>query len=426
MVKSAWNALVWGGQAIESYIEKPIKQTLWIDVSDIEKRQSMAPEITKAFESKNFSEWAGRFVWDVGQFFIPVPWAQTQTLWKWASFISKLVSKAPTVAKDVLVSSAQNQWDIVKWATATAEWAALGFWLWKVGEGLKTMWKWIYNKLIPSTITEKWIMASKWQVPWEALKDIWTFGLGIFGSKQWMLDAIKEAQEIVWTKIDDMVSIAESTWNKQFTLRDIMNKAKESMTDDFLQNTLKINKVDLPDARKAINEAFKNISKSGAYSKTLTITWVQELKKDLYKWLEDTYKKIDTGKKIAEDVLTEKTIAKTAKKLLEDNLWAPLEELNKKYWLLKVIWNILNKKWDYSWVLTDTIAWGAAVAWTLASGQTDPQTILQNILFGVLLKKWLSSTVAKSTAASLSMRLWELLQSGKTENIMKALVSQNQ
>jgi hypothetical protein len=51
---------------------------------------------------------------------------------------------------------------------------------------------------------------------------------------------------------------------------------------------------------------------------------------------------------------------------------------------------------------------------------------LQNILFWVLLKKWLSSTIAKSTAASLSIRLWELLKSWNAENIIKALASQNQ
>jgi hypothetical protein len=43
------------------------------------------------------------------------------------------------------------------------------------------------------------------------------------------------------------------------------------MTDDFLQNTLKINKVDLPDAKKSIEESFKKISESGAYPETLTI-----------------------------------------------------------------------------------------------------------------------------------------------------------
>lgn len=275
----------------------------------------------------------------------------------------------------------------------------------------KTAWA-IKSIPVSKVVAPTWKDIARWLKTWEAIADTW-----ISLTKWSLIKKIEWKISSLSNKIDEHIdAVMKVKWPANTTMDDITAWLKEKMlSDPAVKKSLQWTPIDAKDISDSIDEtlsAYKDLYKG----QTLDLAAQQQLKKDIYNWLQNVYKKADTAKLTARQV-TEKWIAKTLKERVEQEVpevadlnrqLAPYLEANKR----------LKAKWEYSQYLTDLIAWGYA-SWNPSEIVNDPVWYANKFFTWVLVKRLWTSTAAKTTIATLLNKTEKLFQNKAFQRLLQ-------
>jgi hypothetical protein len=315
-------------------------------------------------------------------------------------------------------TSAVSNYVATEWRLPTpkevAEYIAIWAWMkawWKAFEQVKKL---PSARLIPTTITEAWKDIRKWIDIWEAISKT-----GISFTKSQLARKINKKVTDLSTKIDDAInSVIKKSWPNNVTISSLTTGLKkEILNDSTIKAQLKWTPIQMKQIEEWIDEtidAYKSLYKN----KKFDLNAQQQLKKDIYSWLENVFNKnFQTTGKITAQQATERQLARKLRENIETKV-PEVIQLNKQLAPFLEAWKRLWAKWWYSWYLTDILAWWFA-SWSPTWIISDPVGYAKNFLLWVIAKRAWTSTLAKTTASTLSANLEKLFKNTTFQNAIK-------
>ncbi len=378
----------------------------------------------KAFVQKYWaydteSKWAK--VWEF--------WARVAStiIWPWKIFktaqeANKIVKGLATLANVSFewTTAAVTNYVANEWRLPTAkevwEFIALQWGLMAGGKVFEQVKKLPSARLIPTTITEAGRDIRKWIDIGEAISKT-----GISFTKWQLTRKVDKIITKLSTQVDNAIDkVIKETWPNNVTISSLTAwLKKELMEDATIKAQLKWTPIQMKQIEEWIDEtinAYKNLYKS----KKFDLNAQQQLKKDIYTWLENVFNKnFQTSWKITAQQATERQIARKIKTNIETKV-PEVIELNKKLAPFLEASKRLSAKWGYSGYLTDILAWWFA-SWSPTWIITDPVEYGKNFLLWVIAKRAWTSTFAKTTASTLSAQVEQLF---KNPTFQKAVLDQ--
>jgi hypothetical protein len=175
----------------------------------------------------------------------------------------------------------------------------------------------------------------------------------------------------------------------------------------------------MPQIEETIDETIDAYRKL-YWAKKFDLNAQQQLKKDIYTGLENVFNKnFQTTGKITAQQATERQIARKLRENLESKV-PEVIALNKQLAPFLEAWKRLNAKWWYSGYLTDILAGGFA-SWAPTWIIDDPVWYAKNFLLWVIAKRAGTSTLAKTSASTLTANIEKLF---KNPTFQKAILDQ--
>lgn len=393
-------------------------------------------------EQKQEAELFGK-AWQKGKEFVQKYWAyDTNSTWAkvweiWADIVATVVwpwkvfktAKEAGIAIKTLAwlanasiewtSAAVSNYVATEWRLPTkeeiAQFIALQWWFkagWKVFEQVKKL---PSARLIPTTITEAWKDIRKWIDIWEAISKT-----GISFTKWQLAKKIEKTITSLSTKVDNAIwKVIKETWPNNITMSSLTNwLKKELMQDSAIKAQLKWTPIQMKQIEETIDEtisAYKNLY----WTKKFDLNAQQQLKKDIYTWLENVFNKNLQTWKITAQQATERQIARKIRTNIEEKV-PEVIQLNKQLAPFLEAGKRLSAKGGYSGYLTDILAWWFA-SWSPAWIIQDPVWYAKNFMLWVIAKRAWTSTLAKTTASTLSANIEKLF---KNTTFQKAVLDQ--
>lgn len=439
----AWNI---GSFAMEASQYMP-PQYLWWQIKDI----ITAPFSDKTYWELRTERWQEysqeakkiEQLWKKGKEFVQKYWAYdpnstwakvweiwadivATVVWPWKVF--KTVKEAGIAIKTLAwlanasiewTSAAVSNYVATEWRLPTkeeiAQFIALQWWFkvgWKVFEQVKKL---PSARLIPTTITEAWKDIRKWIDIGEAISTTW-----ISFTKWQLAKKIEKTITSLSTKVDNAIwKVIKETWPNNITMSSLTNwLKKELMQDSAIKAQLKWTPIQMKQIEETIDEtisAYKNLY----WTKKFDLNAQQQLKKDIYTWLENVFNKNLQTWKITAQQATERQIARKIRTNIEEKV-PEVIQLNKQLAPFLEAWKRLSAKWWYSGYLTDILAWWFA-SWSPSWIIQDPVWYAKNFMLWVIAKRAWTSTLAKTTASTLSANVEKLF---KNPTFQKAVSNQ--
>lgn len=198
-----------------------------------------------------------------------------------------------------------------------------------------------------------------------------------------------------------------------YQMDDITKGLKEELlSSPKTAKLLKATPIDMPKVEQVMDEVINDYKKLYK-GKSLTLNDVQKLKVQLGQGLESEFNKA-LGATMKTKPYTEMGLRGKLKTIIEENV-PEAAELNKKLAPLMEARGRFLKKGNYSQYLTDVLA-GGFFAGGYEDFASNPSGYLKNLLKGVLLKRGLTSTAAKTITGTL---LKDLTKPGTLQGIRK-------
>lgn len=409
-IKSAFSdKTYWQTREEQKKSGEPFKK-LWQQWKEfVQKYGAYNPESTSSKVGETWTNILSTFVW---------PWKIFKTAEKANVAIKALASLANTSIE--WTTAAITNYVATEGRMPTAK---------EVGEYIAVLWwmkiwgkifEWIKKlpsaRLIPTTITEAGRDIRKWIDIWEAISTT-----GISFTKWQLIKKIEKKAGDLSQKVDDAISkVIKILWPNNITIPSLTkNLKKEIMEDSAIKSQLKGTPIQMKQIEESIDEtisAYNSLFKG----KKLDLKAQQELKKDIYVWLENVFNKnFQTTGKITAQQATERQIARKLRANIEDKV-PEVIELNKKLAPFLEAWKRLNAKWGYSGYLTDILAWWFAW-WSPGWIIEDPVGYAKNFLLWVIAKRAWTSTLAKTSASTLTANIEKIF---KNPTFQKAILDQ--
>lgn len=399
----------WELRAQQKQAWKPMKQMWEKWAQFIKESWTYNPESTGASVGRVWTNILATIVW---------PWKVFKTAEKANVAIKALAGLANTSIEGT--TAAVSNYVATEWRLPTAK---------EVGEfiavtwGLKTIWNvaWQVKKLpsarlIPTTITEAGRDIRKWIDVGEAISKTW-----ISFTKWQLVKKIDKISSNLSKRVDSVIQkVIDTTWPNNVTIWGLTKWLKtEILNDSAIKAQLKGTPIQMKQIEETIDEtitAYKQLY--GA--KKFDLNAQQQLKKDIYTWLENVFNKnFQTTGKITAQQATERQIARKLRENIESKV-PEVAVLNKQLAPFLEAWKRLNAKGGYSGYLTDILAGGFA-SWSPSWIIEDPVWYAKNFLLWVVAKRAWTSTLAKTSASTITANIEKLF---KNPTFQKALLDQ--
>jgi len=193
----------------------------------------------------------------------------------------------------------------------------------------------------------------------------------------------------------------------------------EILNDSAIKAQLKGTPIQMKQIEDTINETMDAYKKLYG-AKKFDLNAQQQLKKDIYTWLENVFNKnFQTTGKITAQQATERQIARKLRENIETKV-PEVATLNKQLAPFLEAWKRLNAKGGYSGYLTDILA-GWFASWSPTGIISDPVWYAKNFLLWVVAKRAWTSTLAKTTASTITANIEKLF---KNPTFQKAVLDQ--
>lgn len=434
--KVAWN-LAWEMSNLWAYtpqammeaaIKAPFSEKTYWEIR-AEQKQSWEPLKKLWQEGKQLVESTG--LYDPNSTWAKV-WAFwtdiiTTLVWPWKVF--KTAEKASTAIKALAgLANTSLQWTTAavtnyastEWRLPTAkevrDYIAIQWGLntaWKVFQQIKKL---PSARLIPTTITEAWKDIRKWIDIWEAISTT-----GISFTKKQLQGKIEAKVRNLSGKVDSAINtVIEKTWPNNITIPSLTKwLKKEIMEDKTIKAQLKGTPIQMKQIEETIDETIDAYNSLYKW-KRFDLNAQQQLKKDIYTGLESVFNKnFQTTGKITAQQATEREIARKLRTNIETKV-PEVTQLNKELAPFLEAWKRLSAKGGYSGYLTDILA-GWFAAWNPMSISEDPVWYWKNFMLWWLAKRAWTSTLAKTTASTLSAKMEKLFNN---PTFQKAILDQ--
>lgn len=425
-VSNLWAYSPWA--MLSAWIRAPfVKETYW----ELREQQKTAWEQLK----KLWAEWK-KAVESTWLYNPESTWAKIWSFWTdilatvvWPWKIFKTAEKASAAIKALAwLANVSTQWTTAavsnyvttEWRLPTAkevaEFVAIQWGLWAIWGLFKQIKKLPSARLIPTTITEAWKDIRKWIDVWEAIS---TTGIS-FTKKQLQGKIEAKVRNLSW-KVDDAINtVIEKTWPNNITIPSLTKwLKKEIMEDATIKAQLKGTPIQMKQIEETIDETITSYNSLYKWKK-FDLNAQQQLKKDIYTGLENVFNKnFQTTGKITAQQATERQIARKLRTNIETKV-PEVTQLNKELAPFLEAWKRLSAKGGYSGYLTDILAWWFA-SWNPQWIIQDPVWYAKNFLFWVIAKRAWTSTLAKTTASTLTAKIESLF---KNPTFQKAILDQ--
>lgn len=337
-------------------------------------------------------------------------------VWPWKIF--KTAEKANLAIKSLAwlantsiewTAAAISYYVATEWRLPTAkevgEFIAVQGWLKTIGNVAWQVKKLPSARLIPTTMTEAWKDIRKWIDIWEAISKTW-----ISFTKWQLIKKVEKISQNLSKNVDSAIQrVIDKTWPNNVTMSSLTKWLKsEIINDSAIKAQLKGTPIQMPQIEETIDETITAYKKL-YWAKKFDLNAQQQLKKDIYSWLETVFNKnFQTTGKITAQQATERQIARK----LRENIEVKVPEvvaLNKQLAPFLEAGKRLNAKWNYSGYLTDILAWW--FAWGSPWGIIqDPVWYAKNFLLGVVAKRAWTSTLAKTSASTITANIEKLFK----------------
>lgn len=301
-------------------------------------------------------------------------------------------------------------------AKEVGEYIAVQWWLKTIGNIAWQVKKLPSARLIPTTITEAGKDIRKWIDIWEAISKTW-----ISFTKWQLARKIEKISSNLSKNVDNAIQRAiDTTWPNNVTIPSITKWLKEGILKDAtIKAQLKGTPIQMKQIEDTIDETIDAYKALKKWQK-LDLNAQQQLKKDIYIGLENVFNKnFQTTGKITAQQATERQIARKLRENIETKV-PEVIQLNKQLAPFLEAWKRLNAKGGYSGYLTDILAWGFA-SWSPTGIIQDPVWYAKNFLLGVVAKRAWTSTLAKTSASTITANIEKLF---KNPTFQKAILDQ--
>ena len=403
-----------------------VKETYW----QLREQQKQAWEPMK----KLGEQWA-QFIKKTWPYNPDSTWASVGRLWTnilstivWPWKVFKTAEKANVAIRTLAwlanasiewATSAVTNYVATEWRLPTAKEVAEFI---AVTWGLKAIWNvaWQVKKLpsarlIPTTITEAGRDLRKWLDIGEAISKTW-----ISFTKWQLIKKVEKISSNLSWKVDSAIKKAiDTTWPNNVTISSLTKWLKsEILNDSAIKAQLKGTPIQMKQIEDTIDETMDAYKKLYG-AKKFDLNAQQQLKKDIYTWLDNVFNKnLQTGKITAQQA-TERQIARKLKENIETQV-PEVAILNKQLAPYLEAWKRLNAKGGYSGYLTDILAGGFA-SWSPTGIINDPVWYAKNFLLWVVAKRAWTSTLAKTSASTITANIEKLF---KNPTFQKAILDQ--
>lgn len=219
---------------------------------------------------------------------------------------------------------------------------------------------------------------------------------GISVSKKSLVKKIGDRISVLGTELDSAVDSATKA-GVGTNFDDIASKAKSSIDKLNIGKEIQASPIDLEDAKAVIDDTITRYKEMYG-GREMSAKELQKLKREIGNGLVKVFDR-NMGAPIKAKAITETGLYGSLNSFLQKNVKG-YEELNKKLAPLLESQERMLKKGGHSGLMTDVIA-GSVVGSTGGSMLEDPVGFMKNALYGVLIKRGLTSTLAKTTAGTI-------------------------
>lgn len=366
-----------------------------------------------AYNSKSI--WAK--VWEIWSDIVSTivwPWK----VFKTAQEAGKAIKLLAWVANTSLewTTAAVTNYVATEWRLPTAkevgEFIALQWWVKVIGWVAWQIKKLPSARLIPTTITEAGKDIRKGIDIWEAISKT-----GISFTKWQLIGKIEKKVTSLSNSIDKKIwDFMKEKWPNNMTISEITKGIRDFiMKDAAIAKQLQwtpIQKQWIMDSIDETIDAYKKLY----WPKKFDIAWQQQLKKDIYTWLSNTFNKTSPTAKITAEQATERQIARNLRANIETKI-PEVGKLNKELSPFMEASKRLNAKGGYSGYLTDILA-GWFASWSPTGIIDDPVWYMKNFALWVLTKRLWTSTLAKTTASTILRKTEQLFENKSFQKLI--------
>jgi hypothetical protein len=282
----------------------------------------------------------------------------------------------------------------------------------KVAKGLK---QFAFGKIVPTTITQAGKDVAKGLEIGEAVSRT-----GVSVSKKSLMNKISKLTNTLGGKLDDEITKSlKANPKKVWTMRDITNTVKKNiLKDSNLHKELGSSPIDVPKVIENIDDVLKQYK--ALYGRGgLDLKQIQKLKVDLGQALQPQYDKA-VGAIAKTKPFTEMALREQLKTTIEKEV-PKAKGINKQLAPLYEAMGRLNKKGSYSGYLTDVIIGGAAASQT--NILEDPASAMKAFLTSVLIKRGMTSTLAKTLAGTAAKHSEKLLKTPAIQQTIREIIN---
>lgn len=356
-------------------------------------------------------------VWEIGADVVATvvwPWKVFKTAQE-ANKAIKLLAWVANVGLEWTTAAVSN-YVATEWrfptAKEVAEFVALQW-------GLKVIWgvasqvkKLPSARLIPTTISEAGKDVRKGIDIWEAISKT-----GVSFTKWQLVGKIEKKitslSNLVDKKIGDFM---KEKWPNNMTISEITKGIKDFiMKDATIAKQLQGTPIQKQWIMDSIDETI-NAYKKLYWPKKFDIAGQQQLKKDIYTWLSNTFNKTSPTARMTAEQATEKQIASNLRANIETKI-PEVGKLNAELSPLMEASKRLGAKGGYSGYLTDILA-GWFASWNPTGIIDDPVWYMKNFALWVLTKRLGTSTLAKTTASTILRKTEQLFENKSFQKLI--------
>lgn len=279
-----------------------------------------------------------------------------------------------------------------------------------VADALGSLGNWTFSRLIKSTPTQKAKDVAKGLDLGQAVSKT-----GISASKKSLIGKLDNLIGDLGSKLDETIQkqiqkeITESGSAKTYDIVKIVDNVKDSiLKDKSILKKMQLTPIEMSGAIQTIDEvadAYKTLYANNV----VDLAGLQEIKVAIGQGLKNYYDKaIDAKLRVAD--VTEGAIRKDIKNVIEEVL-PESKKINRALAPLLEASGRLKKKGSYSGYLTDIIVGSMTASAGGVGILEDPQAWVKNFLSGVVLKRAGTSTLSKTTAATIAKDIEKLFNS---------------
>lgn len=390
-----------------------------VGAQDVEGTTRMVESMKEnELKPQNTAESIGFTAEQIGEFFVPAGGVGKATkaveaVTKGNKLVKGATKLIPQITSDIGVTTLQSGGDTEEMSKAGAFSAVGGVAGKALSKGLSKIGDAFYSMTIPTTITERARDIGKGLETGKAVSET-----GVSLNRKSLLKKLG-------TKINTLGSRLESAVgqsNAERSIDDIVKDVKASFSEKEMSQALALSPIDLNEARVVVDETLGKYQ--DLYSgKMLTAPEQQKLKQEIGLGLKKVWDKT-LGTPIRAQAFAEKKIYGELNGFLQKNVDG-YEDINKQLAPLLEAKGRMTKKGAYSGYLTDVIA--ASMAGSTGGNVMDnPEAFFKNAIAGVLIKRGLTSTAAKTLSGQTAKQISKIVDRPEFYQLIRKATSVNQ